>query len=71
MKCPDNFTQFEERCYKYIPTLATWHEARVTCLEDYDADLISLDRPSIFDHVRANFGGKYLYQIKNMFNNTL
>ena len=55
--CPDDFTQFEERCYRYIPTPAQWHDARVTCLLEYGADLISLDEQSFFEHITAEFGG--------------
>ena len=40
-ECPEDWTSYDDNCYRYFTTGKTWEDARKHCLE-LEADLVSI-----------------------------
>ena len=53
-KCPKDFVEHEQKCYKASTEKLSWHEARFQCLRlDGNYDLAIIDNRKLFDALKS------------------
>ena len=76
-ECAEDWTSYDDYCYRYFPTGKTWKDARKHCLE-LEADLVSIhsDEETDFmlkltrsDRVRLRFHCPLAYIIHTILKN--